>query len=167
MHKPKAAIVAFATLSVLTPGAALAASAKNYCISGFPDPSYKLVGIDFKVPGQGKCAAFNGFNPETANWPTSGTACTSSDGTTLSFTLTTSGVSAPFFEIDAVTLSLPDQTGEVAGQTITANAVSSFGPASGIVGGACTTSEIPSGGAESAVLNRRCRTMPLHRDVSQ
>src|SRR5271157_3717556 len=134
MHKIKTAIIGFASLSVLTPGAALAASAKNYCLTGFPDASYKLVGLNFKVPGNGKCVQFVGFNPIGANWPTSGTACTSSDGTTLSFTLTTSGVSAPFFEIDAVTLSLPEQTGQVAGQTITANAVRSFGPSSGIVG---------------------------------
>jgi hypothetical protein len=150
MRKPKAGIAALAALAALTPGAAFA---KNYCLTGFPDSSYKLVGINFKVPGNGKCAQFIGFNPIGANWPTSGTACTSSDGTILSFTLTTSGVSAPFFEIDAVTLSLPDQTGKVAGQTITANAVSSFGPTSGISGAACTTSEIPSADddAESAV----------------
>jgi hypothetical protein len=147
MRKPKAGIAAVAALAALAPGAA---SAKNYCLTGFPDPSYSLVGINFKVPGSGKCTQFIGFNPETANWPTSGTACTSSDGTTLSFTLTTSGVSAPFFEIDAVTLSLPDQTGEVAGQTITADAVSSFGPSTGIVGAACSTSKIPSGADDDA-----------------
>jgi hypothetical protein len=140
MRKPKAGIAALAALAALTPGAAFA---KNYCLSGFPDPSYTLVGINFKVPGKGKCSPFNGFNPE-GNWPTSGTVCTSSDGTNVSFTLTTSGVSAPFFEIDAVTLSLSDQTGQVAGQTITADAVSSF-TGSGVVGAVCSTSNIPSG----------------------
>ncbi|HUN59855.1 MAG TPA: hypothetical protein VMU41_17240 [Candidatus Binataceae bacterium] len=148
MHKLKTAIITIASLSIVAPGVALAA--KNYCISGFPDPSYKLVGLNFKIPGKGKCTPFNGFNsePDNADWPTSGTACTSSDGTTLSFTLTTSGVSAPFFEIDAVTLSLPDQTGSVAGQTITGDAVSSFGPTTGISGGTCTTSDIPSGSSD-------------------
>jgi hypothetical protein len=147
MQKLKAGFATLAALAALAPGAAFA---KDYCISGFPDSSYKLVGINFKVPGNGKCAQFIGFNPEAANWPTSGTACTSTDGKTLSFTLTTSGVSAPFFEIDAVTLSLPEQTGSVAGQTITANAVSSFGPADGISGGACSTVEIPSGSDDDA-----------------
>jgi len=147
MRELKAGIAALATLAALTPGAAFA---KNYCLTGFPDSSYLLVGINFKVPGNGKCAQFIGFNPEEANWPTSGDACTSSDGKTLSFTLTTSGVSAPFFEIDAITLSLPEQTGEVAGQTITADAVRSFSETSGISGGACSTSEIPSGSDDDA-----------------
>jgi hypothetical protein len=148
MLKLKAGIVALAALAALTPSAA---SAKNYCLSGFPDPSYTLVGINFKVPGKGKCSPFNGFNsePVNADWPTSGTACTSSDDSTVSFTLTTSGVSAPFFEIDAVTLSLPEQTGSVAGQTITANTVSSF-TGSGVVGAVCSTSNIPSGSDDDA-----------------
>lgn len=146
MRKAKTGIAALAAIAALAPGVA---SAKNYCLTGFPDSSYTLVGINFKVPGDGKCTQFIGFNPETANWPTSGTACTSSDGKTLSFTLTTSGVSAPFFEIDAVTLSLPEQAGDVAGQTITANAVSSF-TGSGVVGSACSTSSIPSGTDDDA-----------------
>jgi hypothetical protein len=140
MHKLKAGIVTFATFLFLTPNAALA---KNYCITGFPDSTYFLVGVNFKVPGNGKCTSFNGFNPEIANWPTTGTACTSSDGTNLAFTLTTSGVSASFAEIDSISLSLPDQTGTVAGQIITANSVNSF-VGSSIAGGSCSNSDIPS-----------------------
>jgi hypothetical protein len=91
------------------------ALAKNCGITGSPNSLYILVGINFKVPGKEKCSPFNSFNPVAANWPAVSNACTSSDGTNLSFTLTISAVSPHFAEIDAMSLSLPEQTGEVAG----------------------------------------------------
>jgi hypothetical protein len=54
----------------------------------------------------------------------------------------TSGVLASFVEIESVSLSLPEQTGEVADQN-TDNAVRTFGSNSGVVSGTCTTSTIP------------------------
>lgn len=63
--------------------------AADYCLT---DMNYVLVGRGFKVPASGKCSAFIGFlsNPGAHNAPTTGTACTSTDGTTLNFTLSTS-----------------------------------------------------------------------------
>jgi hypothetical protein len=137
-------LVASATLLTLAPSAALA---KNYCISGFPNKSYSLVGQGFTLPAKGKCKAWIGFNPEGGNWPTTGTGCTSSDGSNFSLTVTTgaesAGESAGFAEIDAITLDLPAQTGQVVGQEIVNSTVTTFGPSNGIVGEVCSTNTIP------------------------
>lgn len=149
MYKLRAGIAGFVTLLFLTPGVVLA---KNYCISGFPNPAFIAVGIGFKVPSKGKCKTWSGFVPEGSNITTAGVGCTSSDATNLSLTLTSTSEVGEWVETDAISLSLPAQTGEYVGQTLEANAVASFGPASGIVGGACSTHTIPAvteGGAAS------------------
>lgn len=87
----------------------------DYCLA---DGAYILVGRGFTIPGKGKCKAFIGFQAGDANAPTTGTACTSSDGTTLSFTLSTS---YPLRGIEwtqdslTFTSSSPDGTDEFAG----------------------------------------------------
>jgi len=144
MHKLRTAIAALVTILILAQGVALAKGAKNYCISGFPNTKYIQVGQGFKIPAPGKCKAFNGFNAQNANLPTTGLGCTSSDGTNLSFTLTTGAQTGapPFVEIDAISLSLTSQTGSVAGQEMFSNGVFSF-TGSAIVGAACSTNTIP------------------------
>ena len=146
MYKLRAGIAGFVTLLILTPGVVLA---KNYCIGGFPNSAYILVGIGFTVPAKGKCKQWTGFNAD-GPLATAGVGCTSSDGSNLSLTLTTG--SSGFVEIDVVGLSLPSQTGGVASQVLESNAVTSYS-ASGISGGACSTKTIPAvtqGGAGSA-----------------
>ncbi len=148
MYKLRAGIAGFVTLLFLTPGVVLA---KNYCISGFPNTNYILVGQGFKIPAKGKCKAWTGFNAQ-GNFPTAGMGCTSSDGSNFSVTLTTGFVADSFVDIDAISLSLPAQTGEYLSQTLDGGTVTSSGPASGIVGGACSTNTIPAvteGGAAS------------------
>ncbi len=138
MYKLRAGIAGFVTLLILTPGVVLA---KNYCISGFGNPSYILVGIGFTVPGKGKCKPWAGFVAE-GNFPTAGMGCTSSDGSNLSLTLTTGDAPDGWVEIDVISLSLPSQTGEDAGQFLESSTVSSFS-IGGISGGACSTKTIP------------------------
>ena len=133
-------IAAAVALLPLAPAAALA---KNYCISGFPNTSYTLVGQGFTLPPKGKCKTWVGFNPEGGNWPTTGTGCTSSDGTSFSLTATTGAESSGFAEIDAISLALPAQTGAVVGQIIVNSAVTTFGPSNGVLGVVCSTNTIP------------------------
>jgi len=149
MYKLRAGIAGFVTLLILTPSVVLA---KNYCISGFPNPSYILVGIGFTVPGKAKCKPWAGFNVE-GNYPTSGMGCTSSDGSNLSLTLTSGNQVGGWVEIDVLSLSLPSQTGDEAGQVLQSSAVDSFS-ATGISGGACTTKTIPAVTEEGAAAAR-------------
>ncbi|HUY26272.1 MAG TPA: hypothetical protein VMV27_02525 [Candidatus Binataceae bacterium] len=138
MHKLQAGIVGFITLLILTPGVVLA---KNYCISGFPNASYILVGQGFKVPAKGKCKPWTGFNTQ-GNFPTSGNGCTSSDGTNLSLSLTTGDEPDAFVEIDTISLALPAQTGDVVGQVIESSPFT-FGPDAGITGAPCPSTAVP------------------------
>ncbi|HUO04709.1 MAG TPA: hypothetical protein VMU16_05880 [Candidatus Binataceae bacterium] len=141
MVKLKRSIAGMAALLFLAPGAAMA---KNYCITGFPNADWDLVGIGFKVPAKGACKAWNGFNPaNNDNSPTTGVGCTSSDGTNLSLLITTSNEPDAFIESDQITLSLPSASGEYVGQLIISNVVVSFDPTSGIHGQVCTTKTIP------------------------
>ena len=74
-------------LAVFSPSVALA---KNFCVTGFPNSSFVLVGVGFTVPSKGSCKAWLGFNPILGrNNPVSGVGCTSSDGSNLSLNLTT------------------------------------------------------------------------------
>ncbi len=149
MHKLRAGIVGFVTLLILTPGVVLA---KNYCIGGFFNPSYILVGIGFTVPGKGKCKPWAGFNAE-GNLPTAGMGCTSSNGSNLSLTLTTGNEVGGWVEMDVISLSLPSQTGEDAAQILESSAVESSS-ATGISGGACSTKTIPAVTEEGAAAAR-------------
>jgi len=150
MNKLRAGIVGFVTLLLLTPGVVLA---KNYCIGGFPNPNYILVGLGFTPPAKGKCKTWNGFNSQ-ANMPTSGNGCTSSDGTNLSLTLTTGDEPGGFVEIDTISLAIPGQAGSAVGQILESSTVTTFGPDSGITGAACGKTPIPAvivhGAASSA-----------------
>jgi hypothetical protein len=131
------------------------AQAKNFCISGFPNPTWLLVGNGFVVPGKGACKAWLGFNPSNGdNAPTNGIGCTSSDGTNLSLNVTTSDSDNGIVEIDSISLALPSKMGTATGQVLKSSGVKSFASAEGIVGAVCTTNTIPavSGSTESQVL---------------
>jgi hypothetical protein len=84
--------------------------AKDYCVTS---GGSTFVGKGFAIPTKGNCKSWIGFTFEFAgNSPSSGTGCTSSDGSTFNLTITTSepenGGGA---YIDSMTLALPDQTG--------------------------------------------------------
>ncbi len=144
MYKLRASIAGFIGLLVLTPSVVLA---KNYCISGFPNSAFVLVGQAFHLPGKGHCSQWLGFVPESENVPTIGVACASSDGSDVALTLTTGGEAAEFVEIDTIILSLPavhgTVTGEYFGQLLEGSSEVSFGPTGGLTGAACTTKTIP------------------------
>lgn len=138
MYKLRAGIASFATVLILSQGVA---QAKNYCLSGFPNTAYIVVGLGFTVPAKGKCKPFNGFNAQ-GNFPAAGIGCTSSTGSNLSLTLTTGFEVSERVDIINFSLSLPSQTGDAVIQEIGGNAVTSL-TSSGIVGAACSTKTIP------------------------
>jgi hypothetical protein len=98
-------IVGIAAMLTLAPPIA---GAKDYCFN--VGPTYELIGQRFTIPKKGQCTRWNGFTSVRAvNSPAMGTACTASNGSKLSLTITT-GVGA-FILIDSITLSLPSLNG--------------------------------------------------------
>ena len=87
-----------------------AAHAADFCVTVSPTDSTKYVGKGFKVPRPGKCKAWNGvYLPSFAAVSVStGTGCTSSDGTTLRINLVTSRETVAFN--DYIVLPLPELT---------------------------------------------------------
>ena len=84
--------------------------AKDYCLNL---SGTQLIGIGFTVPEKNSCKPWVGFGfTFSGNSPSSGTGCTSKDGSTLSLTITTSEPESggPTF-FDSTVLSLPAQTG--------------------------------------------------------
>jgi hypothetical protein len=100
-------VLTLATLLALLPGAVRAG---DFCIIVSPTDSTKYVGKGFKVPGPGKCKSWNGvYLPSFAAVSVStGTGCTSSDGTTLRINLVTSRETVAFN--DYIVLPLPELT---------------------------------------------------------
>jgi hypothetical protein len=142
MGRLRTGLVGFAAILVFAPGVA---GAKNYCIGGFANSTYILVGIGFTLPAKGTCKTWTGLTTQNDfNSPSAGTGCTSSDGTELSLTITTSvPQNAGHIEIDSITLSLPKQIGDTNSTNIKGGVVTSFF-GSGITGGPCTaTLKIP------------------------
>lgn len=101
-----AALLALAL--ALLGGTALAA---DLCISVNPPDSTHYVGRGFTIPGKGKCKAWNGvYLPSFANVSiTTGTGCTSSDGTTLRLHLVSMRETVAFN--DYIVLPLPSLSG--------------------------------------------------------
>jgi hypothetical protein len=135
MGRLRAGLVGLAAILVFRPGVA---GAKNYCIGGFANSTYILVGVGFTLPAKGTCKTWTGLTTQNDfNSPSAGTGCTSSNGTELSLTITTSvPQNAGHIEIDSITLSLPKQTGDTNSTNIKAGVVTSFF-GSGITGGPC------------------------------
>jgi hypothetical protein len=104
-------------LMALLAGASVAliavnARAQDYCIEpGPPFVTSKYVGVGFKVPPPGKCVNWSGFcmgcSPDNVQ---TGTACTASSGSHVSFVITTAYL-ANNRQWDFVRLNLPSQTG--------------------------------------------------------
>jgi hypothetical protein len=88
------------------------ARARDYCVSFPTVPSYVLVGRGFTIPKKGQCKLWIGFSPQSdVNQPSTGTGCTSSDGSHLNLSITTGfPEGAPFVEFDSIS-SLPEQSG--------------------------------------------------------
>ena len=91
---------------------AVNARAQGYCIKpGPPFSTSTYVGIGFKVPPPGKCANWLGFctgcSPDNIQ---TGTACTASGGSHVSFVITTAYL-ANNRQWDFVRLNLPSQKG--------------------------------------------------------
>jgi len=136
MTRLRAGLLGFAVILIFGPGVA---GATNYCISGFPNSTYILVGLGFTVPAKGTCKTWTGLTTQNDfNSPSAGTGCTSSDGSELSLTITTSvPQNSGHIEIDSITLSLPKQTGDTNSTNIKSGVVTSFF-GSGISGGPCS-----------------------------
>jgi hypothetical protein len=88
------AVLAWLSILVLVPGVLLAkekdSKEKDYCI-GFPGHGgFALVGQGFVIPDKGKCDPWTGFFIPNENSPSAGTACTATDGSDLSITITSS-----------------------------------------------------------------------------
>jgi hypothetical protein len=97
-------IVSVVAILILAPALACA---KDYCL--LPAPTYGLRGQGFTIPKKGQCTRWNGFTTiQGENGPALGTACTASNGSKLSLTIT-SGFDSIF--IDSMTLSLPSLNG--------------------------------------------------------
>jgi hypothetical protein len=89
---------------------ATVAAAGDFCITVAPNDSTKYVGKGFSVPGKGKCKSWNGvYLPSFAAVSVStGSGCTSSDGTTFRLNLVTSRDGVAFN--DYIVLPLPGLT---------------------------------------------------------
>lgn len=100
-------ITCLATLLGMLGGAARAA---DFCITVSPTDTTRYVGKNFKIPGPGKCKPWNGVYLPTfaAVSVSTGTACTSSDGTNLRINLVTARATIAFN--DYIVLPLPDLT---------------------------------------------------------
>jgi hypothetical protein len=114
------AVLAGLSILVLVPGVSLAkvksaqhkSKEKDYCISFPGHAGFALVGQGFAIPDPGECEPWTGFFLPNKNSPSAGTACTATDGSDLSITITSSTPGNPVLVfIDSITLSLPAQTG--------------------------------------------------------
>jgi hypothetical protein len=134
----RSVLVGVLTMVAMSPAVAMA---KNYCITGFPNSSFVLVGEGFTVPSKGSCKAWLGFNPILGrDNPVSGVGCTSSDGTNLSLNLTTA--EPGLVEVSYISITLASHTGTFGGQIMQNNGVTSVA-GSGLSAAACTTNTIP------------------------
>jgi hypothetical protein len=131
----------FLVVSVLVLGAGVARAA-DFCVVPVPGSGSQFVGKDFRMPGKGKCKAWNGilitsFSDVSV---TTGTGCTSSDGTTLRLHLVSAREALAFN--DYIVLPLPALTGGTADE-IVAQFGSSVTHFTGVTAGKCDPKSIP------------------------
>ena len=138
MSRLRAVMAGVATILLLAPGLA---SAKNFCITGFPNSSYIMLGQGFTVPKKGKCKVWIGFVEEPLIAST-GTGCTSTDGTELTLSIISS-TSTGFSEVDGIALSLPSLTGSDDVQ-VTESSSTLSDLLTGITGAVCGNTAVPS-----------------------
>ncbi len=124
--------------------------------------SLEAVGRGFAIPGKGKCRAWVGFtggDAATQDVSTSGTGCTSSDGTQLSLTYTGSNpTNGGNIFIDSVTLSLPAQTGTVHETTIAGGVLGSYSDT--VTGAKCKKVPVPPAPVAVVVSRTASRALP-------
>jgi hypothetical protein len=139
-RSPKARPSRFLVNLVLLVAFAIAPTASwaaDYCVTFPTVPDYVLVGRGFIIPLKGKCRTWTGFALQSgSNSPTSGTGCTSSDGSNLTLGLTTMQGTAVIF--DAVSLALPSQAG-----SDNENAVNGVPVSAAATGAHCTVASHP------------------------
>jgi hypothetical protein len=149
----------FAGITAILLLAAGVLHAADFCLDDQVITSYVVVGRGFKPPKKDTCKVFIGFVLE-GNDPTTGTACTSSDGTTLNFTLTTSFPELSSSEVfmDTITLAMPslsgtDQFTDFVGGVVRTGSV-------GFVGKSCTGKTIPAAATEGGGASTEVRQLP-------
>jgi len=139
------AMLAGLSILVLAPGASLA---KDYCISFTAFPGSEIVGRGFTVPGKGQFKPFTGFFLPGENDAAAGTGCTSTDGSNLSFTITTSAPeSGGAAFIDSISLSLPAHSGECSQTNLSSSSISFASFA--VTGKPCSKVAIPAADSEA------------------
>ena len=108
LFKSAVTILGASVFALMLPGLS---AANDMCLT-INSSTYVLVGKGFIVPPKGKCRPWTGLTAQSnTNSPSSGTGCTSSDGSHLNLTITTSFPDFGLFFLDSVTLSLPSRTG--------------------------------------------------------
>jgi hypothetical protein len=126
MLKHLACVAALLSILLWTPGTLLA---KCLNFSAFPNNEVVLVLKGFTGPAKGACASVVGFTAGTTvttNIPLSGSACTSSNGSELSITISGSNPQAGGnFFFGSATLSLPAKTGTYDEQDLASGSTSS------------------------------------------
>jgi len=124
--------------------------AKDYCINFTAFPGCEIVGRAFTIPPKGKCKTWIGFfscGPENA--PSTGTGCTSSDGSSFAITIGSSfPESTGGSDVDAVALSLPAQTG-TSHETGIDGTGHAFKSVFAVTGGSCANIAVPTVGGSS------------------
>jgi hypothetical protein len=106
-YKSLTRTVALVAILVVAPSVSRAG---DYCLTFPNEPSFTLVGRGFTIPPKGKCKAWIGFSSQdNSNNPSTGTGCTSSDGSNLSIGITTMEGDIVLF--DSASMALPAQTG--------------------------------------------------------
>ena len=95
-------------------GSTQAAHAGSLCIQLTGGNNLLLIGKSPKVPGKGKCNGWVGFATfgSTISYPSVGMVCTSADGTSATFSITTSSSAGGMqTTVDLFTLPVPSLTG--------------------------------------------------------
>lgn len=129
-------------LGLALPLLGVTARAADLCITVSPNDSTRYVGRGFVIPGKGKCKAWNGvYLPSFANVSvTTGTGCTTSDGTKLRLHLVSMRETVAFN--DYIVLPLPSLTGGTLDEV-----VPQFGPSvtriTGISAAKCNAKDNP------------------------
>ena len=122
--------------------------ANDYCISFTGVAGCEIVGRAFAIPPKGKCKTWTGFfDCMNGNAPSVGTGCTSTDGSSFAATIDSSfPEDTGGSDVDAVTLSLPAQTGASHETGITGSGVS-FSHDFAVTGGSCVKIAVPTAAA--------------------
>ena len=120
------------------------AQAGDFCITETSAPSNVFIGKSFRIPPKGKCKAWIGFTPNIFTFPNTGSACTASDGSHVTFNIAATVLDgaadgeAAFFDVSlpslTVTLAFDAQLGAGNGPSNTSTfTTATAGPCSPLV----------------------------------